>query len=112
MSCEVLCDLREANRTGIPWYYFEPSPLIEVKNPRTMVVWSQGRGMPLYILGRGDFNGDGLDDILVKRHIVSGRMTYDLLLLTRYEGQTVMRLLNPPEPCVWQDQTPVCKEAD
>jgi hypothetical protein len=114
MSCEVLCDLREANRTGIPWSYFEPSPLIEVKNPRTMVVWvwSQGRGMRLFILGRGDFNGDGLDDILVKRHVVSGPMTYDLLLLTRFEGHTVMRLLNPPEPCVWQDQTPVCKVAD
>lgn len=101
--CELTCDILHANAKEIPWSRYEDVSLIDVRSEDNMAVWARGRGVRLTIVGRGDFDGDKIDDILIKRHFLSPRQAWartDVILLTRHSWDAVMRVLNIPSNCV------------
>ena len=66
-------------------------------NERMFRAWALAWVIDIEILAGGDFNGDGLDDILVKRDLstdVSGHEDSDLLILSRDAPDAVLRFVN------------------
>ena len=112
-TCELLCQFLLANTKLTTLSRFEDVPLIDIKNGEDFVVWARGRGARLKIIARADFDGDGVDDMLIKRKILTTRsQRSDLLLLTRESSDSVMRVLNPPAGCIYSDGTDACLQTE
>ena len=112
-TCELLCKFLLANTNGTPLSWFEDVPLIDIKSGEDFVVWARGRGARLKIIARADFDGDGVDDMLIKRKFLKTRsQRSDLLLLTRESSDSVMRVLNPPAGCIYSDGTDACLQTE
>jgi hypothetical protein len=126
-DCRGLNEFLEANRWSVPWsefiydYYDRdlPNYNIFLRSGDHVIfqrMLDEARGWIDYethivIYGRGDFNGDGLDDMLVRRTRVLVEQDFErtqpgkdpassiLFLVTRREGDEVLRvvdLLGPP----------------
>jgi hypothetical protein len=65
MSCDFLCRQRVANERHIPLSHFEPVVRVDVASTEEIVIWTLDWKTIFTVLGRGDFNRDGLDDLLV-----------------------------------------------
>jgi len=107
-NCGYLRDMLEANRLGRPWAPFpdnDPSygvGQMEAQDRDTLIV--KGKQIDgesrwvstIEIQGRGDFNGDGLDDLLVRTE-VDDLMIYSwgsrLFLLTRTGPLQTLRVV-------------------
>ncbi len=110
LPCEMLCDVELVLPDGRSWADAAPTPLIETASPENMVLWSNGRGIRVFVLARGDFNIDGLEDLLIKRHFLSGPLYDDVLVLTRFGPDSIMRALSPGELCLAPDGASLCSE--
>lgn len=85
-SCEFLCRQRVANERRIPLSRFEPVIKVTVRSGQEIRIQTIDWESIVTILGRGDFNGDGLDDLLVfaSSGSISGTWSgADLYLLSR-----------------------------
>lgn len=110
LPCEMLCDVELVLPDGESWADAAPSPLIETDSPENMVLWSNGRGIRVFVLARGDFNIDGIEDVLIKRHFLSGGLYDDVLILTRFGPDSIIRALSPGELCLAPDGASLCSE--
>jgi hypothetical protein len=92
-SCDFLCRQRVANERRSPLSRFEPVIRVTVKSDEEIRIRTIDRGSMVTILGRGDFNGDGLDDLLVLINDGSISGTWggaELYLLTRDAPDAVL----------------------
>jgi hypothetical protein len=64
-SCDYQCRQRVANERRIPLSRFEPVIQVIVKSEEQIRIRTIDWVSIVTILGRGDFNGDGVDDLLV-----------------------------------------------
>ena len=64
---ERTCEIRRANKKGIPWSQFEDFPLVDVASQTKMVVLGSRWGVRLEIMARGDLDGDTLAWIIHER---------------------------------------------
>ena len=125
VGCRELRFALRANREGIPLsraydYYWEVNPnqmvpsyrardtashslRMDVQSENSVVLWSHFWGEELSykyfleIYGRGDFNGDGFDDLLLylgERHLLLGTVSRSLLILTRMRPDEVFRVVD------------------
>lgn len=102
-SCEKTCRQRRADQEGIPLGAFETD--LEVVTPEgytgaelTLYVNSFEASTTLNIRGRGDFNGDGLDDLLLDSHSMlrrGQRGPSGAFVLTRTAPGAVLRVVEP-----------------
>jgi hypothetical protein len=95
-SCDMFCRQRVANERRIPLSVFEPVFRVTVTSDEEIEIRTVGFETDLTILARGDFNADGLDDMLV---LASGGATEgtgawaDIFLLTREATGAVLTVL-------------------
>jgi hypothetical protein len=85
-SCDFLCRQRVANERRIPLSRFEPVIKVTVASDEKIRIQTIDWESIITIVGRGDFNGDGLDDLLVFANSGSISGTWsgaDLYLLSR-----------------------------
>lgn len=111
--CKGFPALAEANREGVPWsHFFSGESRVERKtfarSEETFMeqifidgdLWSEKM---FSIIGRGDFDGDGQDDLLVKKETVHvglgiGTDLDSLFLLTRNAPDKVLRATESISP--------------
>ena len=90
----------EANEKGIPLAQASEVSKIKIAGPNEMEFESPGMSVGVEAMARGDFNGDGLDDLVVR--VVAGATggTWGgtrQLLLSRAYPNAVLRILNTAE---------------
>ncbi len=99
-SCHQVCQAYFANRRRVPLTEFEDIERIEVANEDSLIVWTLGWRVKMSLIARGDFNSDGMDDILLVSHggATEGTMRgADLYVLTRDGPGVVLQVLNAQE---------------
>lgn len=77
-----------ANKQGLSWREFQPITRVTRENSHTVLVEGNGWNVRIKIYAFGDFNADGLEDILVTTHGWLTEGTYAttrLLVLTRFQ---------------------------
>ncbi len=92
-SCDFLCRQRVANERRIPLSRFEPVIRVTVKSEEEIRIRTIDWISIVTILGRGDFNRDGLDDLLVLINGGSMSGTWsgaELYLLSRDAADAVL----------------------
>ncbi len=95
-SCDFQCRQGLANERRIPLSRFEPVIGVTVTSDEKIKIWTIEWVVILTILARGDFNGDGLDDLLV---LANGGGTVgtwggaEMFLLTRDAPGAVLSVL-------------------
>ena len=97
-SCHSICQAFFGNKRGVSLTDFEDIERIEVTNEDSLIVWTPGWRVKMSFIARGDFNSDGLDDILLVSHggATEGTMRgADLYVLTRDEPGTALRVIDP-----------------
>ena len=94
-SCDYLCRQYAANERRIPWYDFEVAHFlsVDVENDYRMKVTTDTEILTLEGLARADFNGDGLEDLLLR--VTTGPIggtwgTTRLYLLSRETPHSVL----------------------
>lgn len=94
-SCDYLCRQYAANERRIPWYDFEVAHFlsVDVENDYRMKVTTDTEILILEGLARADFNGDGLEDLLLR--VTAGPIggtwgTTRLYLLSRETPHSVL----------------------
>lgn len=98
-SCDFLCRQYVANERRIPWRKFEVSEIesVDVVDPYKMDVKTTTELLTLEILARGDFNQDGLEDLLIRvtANVIEGTWgTTEVYTLTRDTPDGVLWLLD------------------
>ncbi len=95
-SCEFICRHPIAKEGRIPLNQFEPVTRLNIVNDHQLEIWPLDWKTIVTILGRGDFNRDGLDDLLVLANGGSMSGTWSgaqVYLLTRETPDSVLRVL-------------------
>ena len=101
-SDDQYCRARAANDKGVPWRRFEDTPLVEVPSAELLVVLPERGGRYLEIVARGDFNGDGWDDVVVGHSGAPSEVSpdkHDLMAMTRTQPDAVLRAIEPLDLC-------------
>jgi hypothetical protein len=86
VSAESERAAKDAASHGQNWPDFDPSATVSAKGPDEIVVTGKGFREQLILWGRGDFNGDGTEDLLVQSLDTLTEGTYRntrLFVLTR-----------------------------
>ncbi len=116
--CNFVPRFLEANRNGVPWSQFDfknPHPLETnafARDDNTFVeqILSDNEvlGEEIFsIVGRGDFDGDGQDDLLIRKQFFLNSVfpdepprleIFDLFVLTRGARDTVLRVTDVVAP--------------
>ncbi len=123
-DCRSLGGLIEANQRGVPWgayaidyYDWKPRYFRIAMKDENRIVVERGlvkkpefvyRKIHISIYGRGDFNGDGLDDLLMRweeQDMLWGGRPSALYLVTRGSANEMLRVVDlyGPEPLGHQD---------
>jgi hypothetical protein len=95
-SCDFICRHPIAKEGRIPLSQFEPVTRLNSVNDHELEIWPLDWKTIVTILGRGDFNGDGLDDLLVLANGGSMSGTWSgaqVYLLSRETPGSVLRVL-------------------
>ena len=95
-SCDFTCRQQLANQRGIPFAQFELIISVDVRSEIEMDIGIEGWDLRLTIVGRGDFNDDGLDDMLLLSNTNATRGSWGgakIFLLTRKSPDTVLHVL-------------------
>ena len=95
-SCDFICRHPIANEGRIPLSQFEPVTRLNTVNDHELEIWPLDWKTIVTILGRGDFNGDGLDDLMVLANGGSTSGTWSgaqVYLLSRETPGSVLRVL-------------------
>ena len=90
----------EANEKGIPLARASNVSKLKVIGPNEMKFESPGMSVGVELMARGDFNGDGLDDLVVRVRVRATGGTWGAtrhFLLSRATSQAVLRILNTAE---------------
>jgi hypothetical protein len=80
---------RSANAKGLSWRTVTPPSKVTVENNDTILVEGDGWHVRVKVMARGDFNRDGIEDLLVKTRGWLSEGSYEavrLLLLTRTQA--------------------------
>ena len=96
-SCHSICQAYFKNKRGVPLTDFEDIERVEVTNEDKLIVWTPGWRVKMSLVARGDFNSDGLDDILLVSHGGATEGTYgtaNLYVLTRDKSGAVLRVID------------------
>ena len=103
LSCQEVCLRVEANRRGIPMGRFGDFLEITAQSDTRLDLESFASKSSIEILGRGDFDGDGLDDLLVLSKSgavgqLGGRWgATDLLVVSREAPDSVLFVVGAEE---------------
>ncbi len=92
-----------ANNNISTWAQVEPVTRTEKKGPYHLIYYNEGGSERLQLLAKGDFNQDGIEDMLIQINDAVEGGTYSatrLFLLTRLKPNGKIKLLNewPKEP--------------
>ncbi len=97
-SCEYACRLHIANAHRIPWSEFDTIEQVEAKGDHEVEIITAGSQNTVKLMARADFNGDGLEDLLV-RTTGSARggtlSASSLYVLSRDADDSVLFVLGP-----------------
>jgi len=96
-SCSGRCWQYAANEKRIAWSKVETFLSMNVKRSRELQVETEGWSDWIEILARADFNGDGLEDIVLINNSGATQGTYgatNVFLLSREAPEGVMRVLD------------------
>ena len=96
-SCCGRCWQFAANERRIPWIKVDTILSINVESSREIIVETEGWRDWIEILARGDFDGDGLEDLLLINNNGATEGTYgatDIFLLSREAPESVMWVLD------------------
>ena len=113
-TCRELLSHLQANLEGLSWNRFDfgyhsgwgyRMAVVENRNTFVLQTWaedhSRGYDEVFEIIARGDFNGDGLDDLVLRMTFVShrsGSKRPELFLLTRLDADDVLRVAEVISP--------------
>ena len=124
-SCDWVCRQYVANRDSISWADFQGYTYIgEAPGAEGLLVWGhQWWATHIAIKGRGDFDGDGWDDIMLLASYAPTPGVSDgteLFLFTRDDPDAVLRVIEPEthlcknyHPCETSyDQPPSLRSQD
>jgi hypothetical protein len=95
-SCEFICRHPIAKEGRIPLSQFEPVTRLNIVNDHPLEIWPLDWKTIVTVFGRGDFNRDGLDDMLVLANGGSMSGTWSgaqIYLLSRETPDSVLRVL-------------------
>jgi len=99
IGCDIICRYAEANRRGVPISRFWPLTKITSPNGVQLHFDENDNHHSVFILAKGDFNGDGLEDLFVNSSFsfyVTSLITGDEnFVLTRDQAGAVLRVVNP-----------------
>lgn len=80
----------------LSWKQYEPKMQIRHEEAGVLIVEGEGWRSQLEIYARGDFNEDGVEDLLLKKESIMKEGTYHstrLLLLTRFREDVVLKVI-------------------
>jgi hypothetical protein len=102
-SCELICRQIHASESGVPWRGFQEIERVDRRDETTIEVLTGRTLSRVRLLGRADFSGDGIEDLLTiagswtkarNLDVISLRST-SLVVLTRRSPDAVLRILDP-----------------
>jgi len=96
-SCQGICRRYRANEEGIPLGRFEPDFDVEVVSRHEIKGWSDDETFSVEIVGRADFDGDTVDDLLVIAGAAATKGTAGgtrLFLLSQESSDAILRVLD------------------
>ena len=98
-SCDFLCRQHVANERRIPWRKFEVARFLDVKvdHEHRMDVLTDTEHLTLEIMARGDFNDDGVQDLLLWVHASATGGTWGtttFFKLSRETPDDVLHVIN------------------
>lgn len=101
LSCDMICRYDEANRNGIPISRIWPLREIVSENGNELHFKSRDTEYGVYLLAKGDFDRDGLEDLFVNSSFSYYANSLRLVtrsenfILTRDKSDTILRVVNP-----------------
>lgn len=105
-------EVASARAKGLSWKEFEPNAKVEVKNPNNISIViqdSEGEfaGTDISLLAWGDFNGDGIEDVLVSVTHLTGASGHDFSIAaitkTSKDGK-ITQMMTPALEKIWEER--------
>ena len=104
-------EVASARAKGLSWKEFAPSAKVEVKNPDNISIIqdSEGElsGIDISLLAWGDFNGDGIEDILLSVTHLTGASGHDfsiaVITKTSKDGK-ITQMMTPALEKIWEER--------
>ena len=97
-TCYEACLLAAANESGTSWLHYDPDITSVEMSPRgELVVRSVTWIAFVELVARGDFNGDGWDDMALLSHYGATEGTFgwaNFFVVTRTEKDSVLRVID------------------
>lgn len=99
-SCSFVCRQIYANENGISWSAFDSSGRVEVVDENTIKILEDGWAREVQLVGRGDVDGDGVEDLMMLVDSWATQGTYGttrFFLMTRGTSGAVLKILKPDQ---------------
>lgn len=98
ISCHTMCQLHEANERGIPLSRFSELTKIEPRQRYRLDMETVGMAFQVSLLAKGDFDGDGTEDLILQVNFeMKGGTLWgrNLHVLTRLDPSNVLQVVDP-----------------
>jgi len=95
ISNDDMKSVAAAEGKGLSWKQYEPDQRANIEAGK-LVVEGDGWKIKLELYARGDFDGDGIEDIILKKQSIMTEGTYHnigLLILTRYREGEILKVI-------------------